>query len=107
MPADGAVQREGGRGESESSRRPAGNPAMTSEAIIPISPLSLRNAITDKAVQINAKLHGILGGSPWPSSAASIPASTSPMPPLAMPGLPVGLMKTLAVRRGDHGARAL
>ena len=29
-------------------------------------------------------------GTPWAKKAPAIPASTSPLPPLAMPGLPVG-----------------
>jgi len=32
--------------------------------------------------------------SPWASHPATIPVSTSPEPPVAIPGLPVGLMYT-------------
>ena len=47
------------------------------------------------------------GATPWARSPPAIPVSTSPVPPVAIPGLPVGFRATCPSGRRHHGPRAL
>ena len=51
--------------------------------------------IAGHAVQVHGSLQAASASSSCASHAAIMPVSTSPVPPVAMPGLPVGLMNTL------------
>ncbi len=54
----------------------------------------LCSKIAGKAVQIDAQAGGLFAVCPWARRLPIIPVSTSPVPPVAMPGLPVELMNT-------------
>src|ERR1700754_3717645 len=75
------------RRRSGSSRSPASNPRSPSRAAT--SPARACNPTPTQAASKASQ--------PWPISAAMIPVRVSPMPPLAMPGLPQGQTATSPV----------
>ncbi len=83
--------------------RACGKSPTRSRAIIPTGPRLAAARSPARPCTCAANRAASNGAKPWANSAAVTPVSTSPVPPVAMPGLPVAFERhALAV--ADHGA---
>ena len=84
---------------------PAGSPSMISEAIRPTSPSLRRNAIADKAVQINAELHRVFRSKALAEKRREHSRENIAHAAARHARVAGGIDKNFPVRRGDYGAR--
>src|SRR4029450_6456187 len=83
------------RAHARGGVRARGMASTLSPAIMPSSPTAPRAGSPASPCKYPAARSATSGSSPRARKAPVIPVSTSPEPPLAMPGLPVGLIQTV------------